>query len=99
MNNDLTDLPIELYKLSNLDYLSVGYNKISQINSAVNNLKKLTYFGIFGNPITTLELTDKFINHLDFFSVWDTQLPTSYFENIKPKSVKTQVNSTGKGIK
>jgi len=99
MNNDLTEIPVELYKLSNLDYLSVGYNKITQINSAVNNLKKLTYFGVFGNPISTLELSDKFINHLDFFSAWDTKLPEDYFKSLNPKSAKTQINSSGKGIK
>ncbi|MBN2521167.1 MAG: hypothetical protein JXB17_11715 [Bacteroidales bacterium] len=49
---DLTELPNNISKLKNLNYLSVASNKITKISCVICKLKKLEYFHILLNLIS-----------------------------------------------
>ena len=52
--NLFTQLPIEIWKLTNLTYLNLSNNQLTQLPRWIGNLTKLTYLNLSNNQLTQL---------------------------------------------
>jgi len=68
------------------------------LSDEVNQLSKLDYLGIYGNPITSLNLDKQMLTHLRFLAAWNTALPASFAMALEQRTTVTKVNLTGKDL-
>lgn len=73
LGDDLTELPIETYKLTNLTNLDLQGNRLTVLPAEIRSLAKLTQLYLSDNPLDSDELKKlKPLNNLQFLSLTGT---------------------------
>ena len=71
---DLTELPPEIWNLSNLQALSLGNNQLSNLPSGIGNLSYLQSLSLDGNQLSSLPLEIGNLSSLQWLYLDDNQL-------------------------
>ena len=73
-NCGLTTIPEEVWELTKLTGLDVGFNSICEISPKIKNLTNLEHFGCRSNIITTFPVEICQLTKLSYFYFADNQL-------------------------
>eukprot|EP00835_Amoeboradix_gromovi_P001314 NODE_57_length_25931_cov_0.351037.p10 type:complete len:383 gc:universal NODE_57_length_25931_cov_0.351037:3195-2047(-) len=68
-SNDIKEFPIEIVRLTSLDFLSISNNKIRDIPIQIRSLEKLKFLGLSNNLITDAEVILMLLPQLHGFGI------------------------------
>ena len=88
----LTELPKEIYKLTNLTELNLNANQISKIPEEINELKNLTELNLNANQISKVSSAITKLKNLKWLDLSDNQI------NEIPKAITGLENLIGLGL-
>jgi hypothetical protein len=73
---NLSKFPMEIFKLSNLEYLYLQENKINNLPNEIGLLKKLKELNLENNEITSIPSEIGMLTNLEYLNISDNELTT-----------------------